>query len=229
MRTADPKDTRQDFLDALKDVRTTFISSNASNIPDPSKKLVAEYSFVAAAVLLEGFLSDLFVAYISADSATFRTYLQKDMTIQSSNEHATRAKSLVQIELSHPTQPQIRSILDSRDFNVTFETVGDMKACAGKWLSSGHKKCFQQLTKHHSATLTAAKRVRNFLAHRNDASKKQMQKALADPDLPEYMRQGKHNISDVGSFLQATRTGDFSPRLVLHLDSLDSIANTLCP
>jgi hypothetical protein len=67
MRTADPKSTRTDFIAALKDVRTAFTSSNGSNIPDGSKKLVAEYSFLAAAILLEGFLSDLVVAYVSSD------------------------------------------------------------------------------------------------------------------------------------------------------------------
>jgi hypothetical protein len=210
MRTADPKNTRAVFVNALNDVRTTFTSSEQSNIPDSAKKLVAEYSFLAAAILLEGFLSDLIVAYISSDSERFRSYLQKRMSIQPDDELATQGKVLASISLSHPSIDQIRSILDPRERNITFETVAEMKASTGKWLSTQDKKRFGQLTKTQSAVLIATKRVRNFLAHRNELSKDIMQQALADPDLPTYL---KGNVKSATLLLSSKSNRTDKPNL----------------
>lgn len=230
MRTIDPKSIRTDYLDALGDVQTTFLAVNASGIPGNGKKLISEFSFLSAAILLEGFISDLFVAYINRDNSVFVGDLLGKMSIGASDAHATRAKNFATISIEkHLTAANIRSVLDSRDYNITFHTVAEMKADAGRWLADPYKSYFTGISADQSATLTAAKAIRNFLAHRSIASKCEMQKALIAPDLPAPLRRGQHNVRDVGSFL-CSRPAPLTPfRIEQYLPALQQIAHALCP
>ena len=74
MRTQDPTNIRTDFDAAINDVVTAFEAAEAKIEDDAPRKLLAEYAFVAAAALLEGFISDLFVAYINSDFERFRLH-----------------------------------------------------------------------------------------------------------------------------------------------------------
>ena len=92
------------------------------------------------AILLEGYISDLFVAYINRDNSVFSTYLVGKMAIETSDAHAKRAKNLATISIGqHLKAADIRSILDSRDYNITLSKVAEMKAGAGQWLADPYK------------------------------------------------------------------------------------------
>ena len=75
MRTTKPGPIRDDFISALTDVENTYAATSGSSMATASKKLIAEYSVVAAAALWEGYLSDLFVAYLNQDSSQFVAHL----------------------------------------------------------------------------------------------------------------------------------------------------------
>ena len=60
------------------------------------KKLIAEYAFVAAATLFEGFISDLFVGYINRDIQKFRDYLLGKIGLDPTDEYAKRAAQHVE-------------------------------------------------------------------------------------------------------------------------------------
>ncbi len=75
MRTKDPTSIRKDFVGALTDVRNTFNNAQGTSLAANQKKLVAEFCFLSAATLWEGFLGDIFVAYINRKSKKFRDSL----------------------------------------------------------------------------------------------------------------------------------------------------------
>ena len=65
MRTADPQNIKTDFLSGLQDVEDALDAVIASTVSVKSRNIIAEYSFLGAAILWEGFVSDLFVAFIN--------------------------------------------------------------------------------------------------------------------------------------------------------------------
>ncbi|TLD71496.1 hypothetical protein FEM03_08205 [Phragmitibacter flavus] len=230
MRTLSPTSIRDDFLAALVDVETTFQAAESAGINAAGMKLITEFSFLSAAILFEGYISDLFVAYINRDSSVFSAHLVGKMVIETIDPHAKRAKSLATISIHQRlTAADIRSVLDSRDYNITFPTVAEMKTGAGQWLAPSFKAYFVNLTASHAAILSATKTMRNFLAHRSGASKNEMQTALAASDLPASLRRGQHTIRDVGSFLRSRPTPQESLRFNQYLQALNQIGNALCP
>lgn len=211
-------------------MQTTLTAANASDIPASGKKLISEFSFLSAAILLEGFISDLFVAYINRDNSVFVGYLVGKMSIDVSDTHAKRAKNFASISIGqHLSSANIRSVLDWRDYNITFPSVAEMKAGAGQWLADPYKGYFTGIPADQSATLAATKSIRNFLAHRSAASKSGVQTALIAADLPVALRRGQHNIRDVGSFLRSRPAPQTPFRLDQYLLALQQIAHALCP
>lgn len=230
MRTIDPTSIRDDFLAALTDIRDTFAEAENSGMPVKGKKLVAEFSFLSAAILLEGFISDLFVAYINRDNSVFRSHLVGLMKIETADTNAKRALNLASIQIhQHLTAKEIRDVIDSKDWNVSFATIDAMKESAGKWLVNSYKTHFTSLSRAQVACLVATRQMRNFLAHRSKASKAEMQTALAGGDLHTSLRRGQHAIKDVGSFLRSRPTPQQPQRISQYVDALEALAQALCP
>src|SRR5205823_529705 len=71
-----PNDVRTDFAASLADVAAFHATANAALTGDKDKTFLVEHTFLAAAVLWEGFISDLLVAYINRDATRFRTHLK---------------------------------------------------------------------------------------------------------------------------------------------------------
>lgn len=228
MRTSDPTIIRKDYINAVVDVRITYLAVLESGLSNNGKKLVTEYSFLAAAILLEGYISDLFTAYINKDDRRFKEELLKGMNITADEQYAKAAKSFAEVNITkHLTQGEIRQILDPRDFNITFVTVGDMKSAAGRWLQTTYKKRFMALTKPQAAILVSTKDIRNFLAHRSTAARDKMQLSMAESDMPTALKRGNHEIHDVGSFLSSYQGA--KTRIEQYLDHFMGIGTTLCP
>ena len=230
VRTIDPANIKSDFLSGIDDVRQTVNASEASNLALARKNFVYEFAFLSVATLLEGFISDLFVAYINRDPSKFKNQLVSQMIIETTDKYSRKATGFAQIAIAkHLSATEIRSVLDEREFNITFATVDAMKEGAGRWFVEPHRGYFTGLTTAHAAQLVAIKEMRDFLAHRSSASKREMQNALANQNLPLALRRGQHNINNVGSFLRARPTPQANYRIQTYLDSLEALGNTLCP
>lgn len=228
MRTLDPTIIRNDYLAAVADVRTTCDAVLASALTYEGKKLVAEYSFLAAAILLEGYISDLFTAYINQDDSRFKRELLQKMTIATDDAHAKAAKDYAAVIIDgRLTQTQIRKILDPRDFNITFVTVSEMKSAAGRWLVATYRNRFTAITGGQASVLECIKAMRNFMAHRSTSARDKMQTALAKADMPAALKRGGHEIHDVGSYLTSVAGG--STRITQYLNQLTTIGGVLCP
>ena len=197
MRTQDPANIRTDFDASLADVETAFNASEASVPNDAAKKLIAEFSFVAAATLSEGFLSDLFVAYINRNSEKFRAYLLGKMEIETKDDYAKRATQHVDRSMPHLSVEKIKDILDPTGYNVTFPTTDKMKEAAGKWLADADRVRFTSMSAQQCAMIDLIKSLRNFLAHRSQAADITMQGVLVAVDLPPELKRGNNNVADV--------------------------------
>lgn len=230
MRTANPNNIRDDFLSGLKDIEDALNDITGKGVSPKSRLHVVEYSYLAASILLEGFISDLLVAYINKKNGPFVNYVIKSMKIETADELSKRASQFATIDIgSHLTLDNIRKILDPRDWNVSFTNTGDLKAKANQWLDAPYNGQYNSLSAPHGALLEATKATRNYLAHRSGASKKLMQSALTHKDLAVDFRRGKNQVNSVGSFLDSTPPGLHKTRLSYYLSELRTIAWHLCP
>ncbi|MEZ5455863.1 MAG: hypothetical protein R3F04_07090 [Lysobacteraceae bacterium] len=230
MRTKDPIGIRNDFLASLIDAKTTFTNSEVSKATAKQKNLIAEYTFLAAATLWEGYLSDVFVAYINRDRSAFCAQMVSKMQVKTEDAYAKRASTHASINMSnHLTVAEIRAILDANDYNVTFKSVDDLKEKAALWLAPAHRRNFLSLNAQQSAGLGTVRSIRNFLAHRSGASKVTMQADLVDPNLDVPLRRGTNQIKDVGSFLRSKPVVNQDSRQLRYFAFLEQRAHQLCP
>ncbi len=230
MRTIQPQNILADYQSALTDAVNTFTNAEARDIPVGEKKLIAEFAFLAVATFWEGYVSDLFVAYVNIDDSALKTYLVSKMEITASDAYASRAKHGAHVAFKgRYTGEQIRAILDYRDYNITFPKTDALKESANKWLVQQHKTHFVGLTKPQVAGLDAVNAIRNFLAHRSSAAKGAMQLQLNKPDLDPNLRRGSNKVADLGSFLRAKQLPNLQTRLEAYVAFLRNAAITLCP
>lgn len=229
MRTADPRNIRKDFLHGLDDVGDVL--SNLTPVwRNKSKNLLVELSFLGAATLLEGFLGDLFVAYINKKPGRFASKLTGTMSVSTEDVYAARAKAFAVVDIrSHLTLEKVRSILDPSKYNVTFADTADLKAKAGRWLEQPYRSHFLTLSQGQYALIEATKAIRNYLAHRSTSSLLSMQEALTGPDLPPGFRRGPNLVLSVGKFLHSRPMPHQPRRIDFYVAELRLIATALYP
>lgn len=230
MRTVDPQNIKTDFLSGLSDIQATFSAASTSALSEKQKDLIAEYTFLGTAILLEGFIGDLLVAYINNKNKAFVKFLTKKMEITSSDDYSKRAKKISKISISsHLTEKKIRDILDPNNYNIAFSSSAELKKSAGLWLEPPFKSRYTSLTPQHSALLECTKAIRNYLAHRSLASSTQMQASLINPNLNINIKRGANKIHNVGSHLNSQVGNPQQHRLSVYLNEVIAIANHLHP
>lgn len=230
MRTAVPENIRLDFAKGVEDIESALLDIGGKGLRQQTRIHMVEFSYLAASILLEGFLNDLFVAYINRRPEAFVAYLTSKMTIETKDELAKRAATHATIDIQkHLTMDKIRKIIDPHEFNLTFQTTADLKHSAGVWLDPTYKAYFLSISKQHGALLEATKAVRNYLAHRSNSSQKRMQTALHNVDLPASFKRGTNKINSVGSFLDSAPKVGAPTRLTSYLSEIKIIAQHLCP
>jgi hypothetical protein len=203
MRTQDPANIRADFNAAIDDIEMAFNAAEANLQADGPKKLIVEYLFVAAAALFEGYVSDLFIAYINRNSEKFRAYLLGKLKVETSDDFAKRSVQFVETSMPHLSVDRIREVLDPTGYNVAFPTTDKMKEAAGRWLADAERTRFTGTSAQQCAVIDYIKAVRNFLAHRSQTADNNMQAALIAIDLPAELRRSNNNVNDVGAYLRA--------------------------
>ncbi|WP_136248828.1 hypothetical protein [Halomonas borealis] len=230
MRTLNPSSIKSDFLSGLQDVEEAYVSMAGAALSTTNSNLMAEYTFLGASVLLEGFISDLFIAYINRDNSAFVNYLTGHMKIDASGLYAKRAKNIASIDItSHLSQDSIRNILDPNGYNVSFGSSDDLKEKAGIWLAQPYQGYIQAITPVNSAVFEAFKALRNFLAHRSASAKRNMQNVLTDHNLPQVLRRGQNRVHSVGYYLDSRPNYRDGHRLENYLAESRIIADVLCP
>lgn len=230
MRKSDPAIVRAEFDSEMTRLSDHFqrvldaITGSAHQMADASR--LAESVFVSAYVSFEGFVSNLFIAYLNRDPTAFQHSVDTRM-LQSLQQkfgpwHSARTSFAT---LSHVNVDAIRDILDPDQKNLTFGSTAKMKERAAEILVPEYRDRIQALTDHDARVLDTARATRNYISHRSDSAYRDMNARLSTVDAGppnSELGRGAHAVLAVGSFLKAETNTD--RRVILYVRRLQNIA-----
>lgn len=227
MRKTDPDDVRADFAAGLADVVSYYDTAFAAVTGDKDRTLLVEHTFLAAAVLWEGYVSDLLIAYINRDTTRFRQHLkdafEAGMTTKQKTIYTNYASLSVPVHLK---KADIIELVDAGGNNITFGHYGELTEAANRWLVAASAGRITGRTAGQKASVNAWITIRNHIAHRSERSARAMNVALAKGELhgTGLGRVGPNAVNHIGSFLKSTPVGMQMPRVRLYLDAMSAIA-----
>lgn len=192
-----------------------------------SRNQLAEQMFFFAAVTWEQFLHDLFVTYVNNDPEQVRGSLLKDVRDLAEKRLGKDVASRIGIDLDQLNMQQAAAILDKDGRNLTFRNSKELVIAAERWLVTKRSRRFSSMSDGDRCMLDAVVAIRNYVAHRSQASEDGMNECLVKDQVPSSLKRGKQRVVDVGSFLSSKPDGDGAIRLLLVLDFLESIAKSL--
>lgn len=230
MRKISPNDIRDDFKAQLADLKN-FYSVGMVGFPKESdQSTLTEHSLLAAAVAWEGFISDLFIAYINVDASRFKMHLEHAF-----NEHIkTQDKSnrvfqkFGQLQFPvHLNKADVQSLANSTGNNITFPNFSELEKKASIWLVKDHADKFCNLSKPQKAIIDAVIALRNHVAHRSQRSLDAMNDALGVGALHTTgIKRSNNKFHNVGAWLKAIPVGENQSRLLKILENLELIGTT---
>ena len=130
MRKISPIDVKSDFDEQLSTVEEFYQIGRQAFSTARNQSTFVEHSLLAAAVIWEGFVSDLFVAYVNRDPARFKQHMQDSL-----NHHlGPRSKQRRIFDEfgslafpAHLTKAQVIELLDAEGNNLTFSRYQDIE------------------------------------------------------------------------------------------------------
>jgi hypothetical protein len=229
MRKINPAAIRADFASGIATNRAFFLSLEISISNETDKSLLASLVFLSSVVLWEGFVNDMFIAYLNIDSSGERSRLQAAITNHLTEEYGDFVASNTTVTLpAHIAKADVARLLDRSDKNITFRSGDDLKDGAKRHLSAIHQATFDALTARETKAITAWTKVRNCIAHRSVGSIKAMNEALIvqamNAPVNRGLKRGHNKISNIGSWLKARPNPDADQRLIQYLDRMATIA-----
>lgn len=229
MRKINPIDVKNGFINGLVSLGN-FYTATITSLPLASQRtFLTENALLAAAVLWEGFISDLLVAYINRDSTRFATHIKDAMKSGLSDKQAIIFSRYGQLNIpSHLAKAEIEEIVDGNGNNINFSHFGALVDQAKSWLAQVDADRFKNRTARQKAVVNALIAVRNQLAHRSERSHLAMNNALEAGALhPTGLMRGQKKINHVGSYLKTIVTAQHVTRLEVFLSELQTIAGAL--
>ena len=229
MRKINPADVRADFASGLADITTFYATAHAAITRDRDRTFLVESTFLSAAVLWEGFVSDLFLAYINRDATQFAQHLQNALTEALTDKPQRIFQNYASVNIpQHLTKEAIVSLIDPRGSNITFRNYDDLATGANRFLVVGHRAGITGLPAADQRTIDAVIAVRNQIAHRSRQSRTSMNNALNAGALHNSgLRRGPNEISQIGPWLKARPQPQQPQRIELFLSRLGAIAGRL--
>lgn len=233
MRKIRPNDVIDDFRSQATDLLeyfgrlTTTLKNTTHELSDRST--LSEQTFLNAATAFEGFLSDIFIAFMNRGSSQFQNDLFNRIKSSVKEKYGEwHSLRLSYAKVKHIGASEVKELLDPTGWNVTFKSAEVLKTKATEWLETTVAAKFKALTKHDERVIDSTKAVRDFIAHRSDSAKKRMNEELGDVDKGPPNRnlgRGAHKVHKAGSFLKAEFGG--STRVELYVERLREIAEKL--
>lgn len=235
MRKINPADVIDDFKLQLDDLSSYFDRVAAvlagTKTEQSDLSLLAEQTFVSAAVAFESFLSDLFVAFINRDSSKLQSEYEFRIKDSVKSKFAQwHADQLKFSTVKHLSVDKIIEIMDKDGRNITFPAAVKMKAETSAWLHKDYADLFKNLTAKDEAVVDCMKAVRDFIAHRSDSAKNKMNdelKKIGNTFPNENLGRGLQKVHYIGSFLKAEFQA--KRRVKLYWERLKDIAEALRP
>ncbi|MBS0983382.1 HEPN domain-containing protein [Gluconobacter cerinus] len=231
MRKISPTDVKADFDSSINSLTAFYNTVKSQLTLDKDQSFLVENIALTAATFWEGFVHDLFVAYINCDSTQFVTHLQNAFEANRTAKQKLIADNFVQLKFAkHLSMSMITSLLDNNGNNVTFPNYGAMKDGATKYLEASNAAKIKGLTSLQGATINLWLALRNHIAHRSERSGKAMNEALQNGGLygsPLQRGAGTKGVKHVGAYLKATGASSTLPRVEIILTSMQTIATAL--
>lgn len=227
MRKISPQSIIDDFVKQLGDIKDLYIEGIGALSNDGGKSRLAEYSLLAAAVAWEGFISDMFIAYINADSGRFKQHLRNsfDEHLTKHDKANTVFSKYGKIEFrSHLTKADVQSLANSSGSNITFSKFTSLEDQAKTWLVQQHANKFAKLDPSQKGVVNAVIALRNHIAHRSKRSLDAMNDALAAHALHTTgIKRQDNKFHNVGAWLKAKPVGRSESRLITIITILEAI------
>ena len=230
MRKISPEGVRDDFRQQLADLITFHNTGFADFSTDADQSTLTEHSLLASAVTWEGFVSDMFIAYINRDATRFKQHLQDsfDAHLKAAAKPKRVFDSFGKIAFPrHLKKADVQALADNVGNNITFPNFSELEQRANIWLVPAHAAKFTASTAQQKAIVDAVIALRNHIAHRSERSLDAMNDALAAGALnPTGIQRGANRFHNVGAWLKAKPVGLQHNRFELIMSGLDGIGAT---
>lgn len=229
MRKINPIDVRQDFDRSLADLIAFYATVKAGLSLDKDQSFLAENTVLTAATLWEGFVNDLFIAYINRDTSQFIVHLSNAFEADRTPKQMQIANRFVTVAYpAHMTVKMITSLLDEVGNNITFASYGEMKKGAKKYLAGANATRVSGLNSARGASINLWIALRNHIAHRSERSFKAMNDAMNAGALHGTgLKRGVRDVRHVGAYLKAKPAHNLPPRVEIILAEIRAIAALL--
>lgn len=227
MRKISPQDVRDDFAAQLLELTRFYRTGMSVLLNDTDRSTLTEHSLLAAAVAWEGFVSDMFIAYINGDATRFKQHLQDsfDAHLKAEEKPNRVFQKFGKLQFpTHLTKADVQALANSTGNNITFSNFADLEDRAGIWLVKAHADRFKNLSKTQKALVNAVIGLRNHVAHRSRRSLDAMNSLLAVGALVPIGIQRKGNkFHNVGAWLKATPAKKDESRIETIIATLTAI------
>jgi len=187
-----------------------------------------ELVFAQSYVLFEGFLSELFVAYLNRDAsryvADFDGRILQSIESKFGSWHASR------VALNSPRHipaSELSLLVDPSGRNLTFRNTAELQGLATKWLVGASARKFTNLKKIEVALLDACRAMRNYLGHRSKAAKAEMNSALFAIPASTGLGRVTKPVTSLGAFLKAPAKPKQGRRLLYFMSFLRGLSSRL--
>lgn len=230
MRKISPQSISEGFLLQIAKLRHFHEAGLAAFTNQSDHSSLTEQSLLSAAVTWEGFVSDIFVAYINRDASVFKAYLQKQFEDHLKKNQMSRAVFGAFGTLNFPAhlkRQDVLSLANCGGANITCPTFQALESKAKLWLHGAHAAKFTGFSASQKQVINALVALRNEIAHRSERSLLSMNEALDHAALKGtgLQRQG-NKVLKVGVWLKAKPVGCQKTRFQIILSTLEEIGRT---
>jgi hypothetical protein len=227
VRKISPESVRDDFRQQLADLTAFHNAGFSAFATEANQSTLTEHSLLAAAVTWEGFVSDMFVAYINRDATRFKAHLRASFETHLATAATPKRvfENFGTITFpSHLTKADVQALADNVGNNITFPNFSELEQRARTWLTPAHEARFTGLSAQQKAVVDAVIALRNHVAHRSQRSLDAMNEALAKGALhPTGIKRLDNRFHNVGAWLKAKPVGLQETRFSLIMSALDGI------
>lgn len=230
MKKISPQGVTDDFILGLEEIKNFHGAGIDAFDSAANQSTLTEHSLLAVAVLWEGFVSDMFVAFINLDSTRFKKDLHDAFNKQINS--LGMAKRVFDSYGSivfpmHLKKAEVHALANHLGNNITFPNFKELEQRASTWLSAADAVKFSGLTPQQKAVVNAVIALRNHIAHRSQRSLDAMNDVLSLDVLHlTGIRRQANRFHNVGAWLKATPQGRTETRFETILRILGEVAAT---
>lgn len=224
-----PTSVRDDYLAQLANINTFHQKGLIAFTSDADESTLTEHSLLAIAVAWEGFISDMFIAFINRDSTRFLTHMEQSFSHHLSGSGTPQRvfNKFGKLEIpNHLKKKEVMELANSIGNNITFPNYSELESKAKTWLTGPHFAVFKSVPGPQKAVINLLISLRNHIAHRSQRSFDAMNESMLVGALyPTGLQRQANKIQNVGAWLKSKPIGSAETRLAIILRELNTIGN----